>query len=74
MNRYHRDMTGYGATPPDPQWPGGAKIAVQIVLNYEEGGREQHLARRCRLRGVSVRNHRCRPLAGAAALEHGIDI
>nr|WP_184009861.1 allantoinase PuuE [Rubricella aquisinus] len=31
-------MTGYGATPPDPQWPGGAKIAVQIVLNYEEGG------------------------------------
>ena len=38
MNRYPRDMTGYGATPPDPQWPGGAKIAVQIVLNYEEGG------------------------------------
>ncbi|MXQ07494.1 allantoinase PuuE [Alphaproteobacteria bacterium GH1-50] len=36
--RYPRDMTGYGATPPDPQWPGGAKIAVQIVLNYEEGG------------------------------------
>jgi OHCU decarboxylase len=31
-------MIGYGATPPDPQWPGGAKIAVQIVLNYEEGG------------------------------------
>ncbi|MBB5515120.1 OHCU decarboxylase [Rubricella aquisinus] len=38
MHRYPRDMTGYGATPPDPQWPGGAKIAVQIVLNYEEGG------------------------------------
>ena len=31
-------MTGYGATPPDAAWPGGAKIAVQIVLNYEEGG------------------------------------
>ncbi len=31
-------MTGYGRTPPDPRWPGGAKIAVQIVLNYEEGG------------------------------------
>lgn len=30
-------MIGYGATPPDPQWPGGAKIAVQFVLNYEEG-------------------------------------
>lgn len=38
MHRYPRDMTGYGATPPDPQWPNGAKIAVQIVLNYEEGG------------------------------------
>ena len=38
MNRYPRDMIGYGATPPNPQWPGGARIAVQIVLNYEEGG------------------------------------
>src|SRR3977135_2727864 len=32
-----RDFLGYGATPPDPKWPGGAKIAVQFVLNYEEG-------------------------------------
>ncbi|KEJ88323.1 polysaccharide deacetylase [Sulfitobacter donghicola DSW-25 = KCTC 12864 = JCM 14565] len=31
-------MTGYGATPPAANWPNGAKIAVQIVLNYEEGG------------------------------------
>jgi OHCU decarboxylase len=31
-------MTGYGATPPDAQWPGRARIAVQFVLNYEEGG------------------------------------
>ena len=38
MKRYPRDMRGYGQTPPDPQWPGGAKIAVQFVLNYEEGG------------------------------------
>jgi peptidoglycan/xylan/chitin deacetylase (PgdA/CDA1 family) len=38
MPRYPRDFTGYGPTPPDPHWPGGAKIAVQIVLNYEEGG------------------------------------
>ncbi|SPJ28169.1 allantoinase PuuE [Falsiruegeria mediterranea] len=36
--RYPRNMIGYGATPPKAQWPGGAKIAVQIVLNYEEGG------------------------------------
>ncbi len=38
MQRYPRDMTGYGATPPEANWPGGARIAVQIVLNYEEGG------------------------------------
>ncbi|WP_223426438.1 allantoinase PuuE [Tateyamaria pelophila] len=38
MNRYPRDMTGYGAKPPAANWPGNAKIAVQIVLNYEEGG------------------------------------
>ena len=37
-NRYPRDMVGYGPTPPDAKWPGGAKIAVSIVLNYEEGG------------------------------------
>ena len=32
-----RDFTGYGAQPPDPKWPGGARVAVQIVMNYEEG-------------------------------------
>ncbi|TDK44498.1 allantoinase PuuE [Antarcticimicrobium luteum] len=38
MTRYLRDMRGHGATPPDPKWPGDARIAVQFVLNYEEGG------------------------------------
>ena len=38
MEHYPRDMIGYGANPPDPKWPNGAKIAIQIVLNYEEGG------------------------------------
>ena len=38
MKRYPRDMTGYGATPPAANWPNDAKIAVQFVLNYEEGG------------------------------------
>ena len=33
-----RDLIGYGARPPDPQWPNGARIAVSVVLNYEEGG------------------------------------
>ena len=35
---YPRDLIGYGRTPPDPRWPGGARIAIQCVLNYEEGG------------------------------------
>ncbi|MDI2089970.1 allantoinase PuuE [Commensalibacter oyaizuii] len=33
-----RDMIGYGGNPPDPKWPNKAKIAVQFVINYEEGG------------------------------------
>ena len=35
---YPRDLKGYGAQPPQAQWPGGARVALQIVLNYEEGG------------------------------------
>ncbi|MGE2836941.1 allantoinase PuuE [Mycobacterium sp. SMC-4] len=37
MTAYARDMVGYGSHPPDPRWPDGAVIAVQFVLNYEEG-------------------------------------
>ena len=35
---YPRDLIGYGAKPPHANWPGGARIAVQFVINYEEGG------------------------------------
>ncbi len=35
---YPRDMVGYGADPPEASWPGEARLALQIVLNYEEGG------------------------------------
>ncbi len=34
---YPRDLVGYGRNPPNPAWPGGARVAVQFVLNYEEG-------------------------------------
>ena len=37
-SRYPRDLVGYGRTPPHARWPGGARIALQFVLNYEEGG------------------------------------
>ncbi len=35
--QYPRDLVGYGRNPPHPQWPNGARVAVQFVLNYEEG-------------------------------------
>jgi len=59
--RYPRDMTGYGATPPDAQWPGGAKIAVQVVVNYEEGGEN------CLLHGDAGSEAFLSEVVGAAA-------
>jgi allantoinase len=38
MTTYPRDLVGYGPDPPDPRWPGQARLALQIVMNYEEGG------------------------------------
>jgi putative urate catabolism protein len=35
---YPRDLRGYGRNPPDPKWPGNARVAVQFVVNFEEGG------------------------------------
>jgi allantoinase len=35
---YPRDLIGYGANPPHPKWPGDARLALQLVMNYEEGG------------------------------------
>jgi allantoinase len=35
---YPRDLAGYGRKPPNPRWPGAARIAVQFVINFEEGG------------------------------------
>ncbi len=37
-SNYPRDLVGYGRTPPHARWPGGARVALQFVLNYEEGG------------------------------------
>ena len=34
-SKYPRDLAGYGRDPPDPRWPGGARVAVQFVVNYE---------------------------------------
>lgn len=60
MNRYPRNLGGYGATPPNANWPGGAKIAVQFVLNYEEGGEN------CILHGDQASEAFLSDIAGAA--------
>ena len=37
MYEVKRDFCGYGAHPPDPKWPGGARLALNLAMNYEEG-------------------------------------
>lgn len=61
MNRYPRDMRGHGANPPHAKWPNGAKIAVQFVLNYEEGGEN------CILHGDQASEAFLSDIPGAAA-------
>jgi OHCU decarboxylase len=59
--RYPRDLHGYGATPPVADWPDGARIAVQFVLNYEEGGEN------CILHGDAASEAFLSEIVGAAA-------
>lgn len=59
---YPRDMTGYGANPPKANWPGGARVAVQFVLNYEEGGEN------CILHGDEASESFLSDIIGAPAL------
>ena len=56
-----RDLIGYGATPPDPHWPGGARVAVQFVINYEEG------AENCVLNGDAGSEAFLSEMVGAAS-------
>lgn len=71
-----RDLVGYGANPPDPCWPGGARVAVQFVINYEEG------AENCVLNGdarseaflsdmVGAASHPARAMAMESLYEYG---
>src|SRR4030095_3450950 len=60
-DRYPRDLIGYGARPPHARWPGGARIAVQFVLNYEEGGEN------CVLHGDATSEQFLSEIVGAAA-------
>jgi allantoinase len=61
MSNYPRDLIGYGRTPPHPQWPGQARVALQFVLNYEEGGEN------CVLHGDPASETFLSEIIGAAA-------
>ncbi|TCS37583.1 putative urate catabolism protein [Reinekea marinisedimentorum] len=63
MSKNTRDFIGYGANPPDPQWPNGAKLAVQFVINYEEGGEN------CVLDGDAASEKFLSEIVGAEAYE-----
>ncbi len=63
MQAYPRDLIGYGQHPPHPQWPYKAKIAVQFVINYEEGGESSVL------HGDKVSEVFLSEIIGAAAFE-----
>lgn len=60
-DNYPRDLIGYGAQPPHARWPGGARIALQFVLNYEEGGEN------CVLHGDAASEQFLSEIVGAAA-------
>ena len=60
---YPRDLAGYGPNPPDARWPGGARLALQVVLNYEEGGEN------CVLHGDSSSEAFLSEIVGADARE-----
>ena len=71
---YPRDLVGYGRNPPHPRWPNDARICVQFVINYEEGG-ENNI-----LHGDRASEAFLSEIVGAAAMarpaahEHGVDL
>ena len=63
MSEYPRDLIGYGANPPDPKWPGDARVALQFVLNFEEG------AENCVLHGDPASETFLSEIVGAPAYQ-----
>lgn len=62
MGDMPRDLIGYGAHPPRIQWPGGARLALNLVVNYEEG------AEYCVLNGDALVETSLSELSGVVAL------
>jgi len=62
---YPRDMVGYGANPPHPHWPANARLALQFVINYEEGGENSILHGDSASEAFLTETVGAQPLAGA---------
>ena len=71
---YPRDMIGYGRTPPFADWPGGARVALQFVINYEEGGENNILHGDAASEAFLSEIVGAAPWPGHAPHEHGVDL
>ena len=71
---YPRDMVGYGRTPPFADWPNGARVAVQFVINYEEGGENNILHGDAASEAFLSEIVGAAPWPGHAPHEHGVDL
>ena len=63
MSNDPRQLVGYGSVPPNPKWPNNARVALQFVLNYEEGGEN------CILNGDAASEAFLSEIVGADARE-----
>jgi peptidoglycan/xylan/chitin deacetylase (PgdA/CDA1 family) len=72
---YPRDMVGYGDHPPDPRWPDGARLALNFVLNYEEGSEpsfaDGDAFSEAGLTETGPQGLKCRDLAAESMFEYG---
>jgi hypothetical protein len=74
MAPYLRDLVGYGSNPRDPKWPGSAAIAVQFVINYEEGGENSILHGDVASEAFLSEIVGVAPWPGGRHNEHGVDL
>ena len=63
-----REFVGYGRHPPDPRWPGRARLALQIVLNYEEGAERSILHGDAESEGLLAESSMLQPLRGVRSM------
>ena len=63
-----RDLKGYGGSPPNPMWPKNAKVALNFVINYEEGGEK------CVLHGDNESEKLLSDIVGASAYGEFISV